>query len=96
MNKAKEATRICSVCREELPLNAKNFYRNRSSKNGFHQHCKECQKERTRVAYGVPVSSLKLEKSTLTQAKKGNLKALAQLRLLQVTAIWNGREMVRL
>lgn len=35
-------TKICCSCKQELPLD--NFYRNRSSKDGYSAECKECRK----------------------------------------------------
>lgn len=95
MSKVIEAV-ICTHCKEELPLNAKNFYRNKSSRHGFNLHCKECQKAKMRAAYGPKAGDFAVKKSTFDQAKKGKPKALAELKRLNVTAIWNGREMVRL
>jgi len=89
-------TRICSRCEDEFPLDAKHFYRNRATKNGFHSSCKPCQKERMRETYGMKVGDLKVKASTFRAAKKGRPEALAELKRLNVTAIWNGREMVRL
>lgn len=36
--------RTCSMCREELELSSKNFYKNKNEVGGFDYRCKSCKK----------------------------------------------------
>lgn len=91
-----EKTRICPGCEEEKPLDRRHFYRNASLRSGYHTRCKGCCNESHRRSRGKALKEVRLTPKILAQAKKGNLKAIAVLKLLNVTAIWNGREMVQL
>ncbi len=41
--------KVCSLCKERTPL--KEFNRRRSSKDGLQNHCKECNRERSKAYY---------------------------------------------
>jgi hypothetical protein len=40
--------KICNTCKLEFPLTPQFFYRNKSYKDGFFGHCKQCDKIKTR------------------------------------------------
>ncbi|HZK56685.1 MAG TPA: hypothetical protein VFD17_00115 [Clostridia bacterium] len=43
--------RTCNMCKQEFPLTAEYFYRNKSFKSGFAYQCKNCRKEISKRYY---------------------------------------------
>lgn len=89
--------RTCSWCGEEKPLNRKHFYLRQDNKERYQVRCISCNMAAQKAArVRLAPDALAVGKATLAAAKKGSPAALAALKRQGVTAIWNGREMVRL
>lgn len=48
---AKVKTKICTACKEEKPLDAEHWRRNKRSSDGFYTLCKPCSKKEVKDHY---------------------------------------------
>lgn len=52
-----EQTRICTKCKEELPLS--EFHKDKSQPHGYHYTCKKCRSEANRKYYSSSIGQIK-------------------------------------
>ena len=67
----KEGHRICSKCKNELPLNEEYFMKDSTKKNGLSNICKQCDKEKGKKYRKENKDKLKETKKKYMQTQKG-------------------------
>jgi hypothetical protein len=66
--------RICSLCRKELELSSKNFYKNKREIGGFDYRCKECKS----IHYNSNKEKYKERSTNWQQSNKDKVKIISK------------------
>ena len=67
------AMKHCSKCFEVLPMNDKNFYKRRTSKDGFRNDCIKCSKDQKKQYYDANKKELMKKQKEYYQKNKNEI-----------------------
>ena len=64
-------TKVCSICFKTIELNSNNFHKNKRSKDGFVDRCKECvQKYQQEYYHRIPMRKIEPYREKIIQLLK--------------------------